>query len=274
MAKSNKPQTKTNSRSLKNLSNKCKKVVRREAPLPEPSKIKEWENALCSVCLESPHNAVLLLCTSYENGCRAYMCATSHRFSNCLEQYMKAYAKTTHSRQDSTAEKDDYSKRDEPNSVENPELPCPLCRGQVKGWTAVKPARKFLNSRKRNCARRDCSFFGTYKQIKKHVKSEHPSARPREVDPTQAEKWKRLEDEREVIDVLSTIRPGSIVIGDYVIENGLGLGSGGMFGWARPSFLSGFDGGPFGSRSGRRGGISGMGRLHARLLFGRQMGRL
>uniref|UniRef100_A0A7N0TW75 Uncharacterized protein n=1 Tax=Kalanchoe fedtschenkoi TaxID=63787 RepID=A0A7N0TW75_KALFE len=76
---------------------------------------KDWEGATCSVCMECPHNAVLLLCSSHDKGCRPYMCGTSLRFSNCLDQYKKAYTKV--------GEKCEVSA-----------LACPLCRGQVKGW--------------------------------------------------------------------------------------------------------------------------------------------
>ncbi|KDP32743.1 hypothetical protein JCGZ_12035 [Jatropha curcas] len=189
----------------------------------------DWEGATCSVCLEYPHNAVLLLCSSYNKGCRPYMCATSSRYSNCLEQYKKAYTKVT-----STDETQQLNR-----SVDNlsfnlgaglanekkevPELLCPLCRGQVKGWTVVEPARKYLNGKKRTCMQEKCSFVGTYKQLRKHVKGKHPLARPRAVDPVLEEKWKKLECERERNDVISTIMsstPGAVVLGDYVIEPG------------------------------------------------------
>ncbi|XP_073390889.1 uncharacterized protein [Physcomitrium patens] len=52
---------------------------------------KEWEEATCPVCMEHPHNAVLLICSSYAKGCRPYMCDTSYRHSNCLDQYRKAH---------------------------------------------------------------------------------------------------------------------------------------------------------------------------------------
>ncbi|XP_024375559.1 uncharacterized protein [Physcomitrium patens] len=52
---------------------------------------KEWEEATCPVCMEHPHNAVLLICSSYGKGCRPYMCDTSYRHSNCLDQYRKAH---------------------------------------------------------------------------------------------------------------------------------------------------------------------------------------
>lgn len=102
------------------------------------------------------------------------------------------------------------------------ELLCPLCRGQVKGWTVVEPARKYLNKKKRACMEDKCTFVGSYKELRKHVRAEHPSARPREVDPSLAEKWKKLENERDQNDVMSTIRssmPGAIIRGDYVIES-------------------------------------------------------
>lgn len=67
----------------------------------------------------------------------------------------------------------------------------------------------------------NCSFVGSYRDLRKHVRADHPCARPREVDPSLAEKWKKLENDRELNDVMSTINstmPGSIIMGDYVIE--------------------------------------------------------
>lgn len=186
---------------------------------------KDWQDAKCSVCMEYPHNAVLLLCSSHHKGCRPYMCATSYRYSNCLDQYKKAYTKdnpTTQSAQPQDGPIDD------PNfSLASDELLCPLCRGQVKGWTVVERARKFLNSKKRSCMQDNCSFVGSYRDLRKHVRANHPLARPREVDPSLAEKWKKLENDRDLNDVMSTINstmPGSIIMGDYVIEgNFLGV---------------------------------------------------
>lgn len=191
---------------------------------------KDWEGATCSVCLEFPHNAVLLLCSSYHKGCRPYMCATSRRFSNCLEQYKKAYTKLSSPEevgQQSNGMNGDFSSSWDAGhadkKTEVPELLCPLCRGQVKGWTVVEPARKYLNAKKRSCMQDKCSFVGTYKELRKHVRAKHPLARPRAVDPVLEEKWKKLECERERSDVISTIMsstPGAMVLGDYVIEPG------------------------------------------------------
>ncbi|KAG8368749.1 hypothetical protein BUALT_Bualt15G0078300 [Buddleja alternifolia] len=187
---------------------------------------KDWEDATCSVCMEYPHNAVLLLCSSHEKGCRPYMCGTSFRYSNCLDQYKKAYTKVTssdgrpiHYPLDTQAI-NPFSGGPIEN-CEAAELACPLCRGQVKGWTVVEPAREHLNSKKRSCMQDNCTFIGTFKELRKHVKLEHPSAKPREVDPTLEQKWTRLEREREREDVMSTIRssmPGAVFFGDYVIE--------------------------------------------------------
>ncbi|CAH8272647.1 unnamed protein product [Arabidopsis lyrata] len=165
-------------------------------------KRKPWKGVTCPVCLEVPHNSVVLLCSSYHKGCRPYMCATGNRFSNCLEQYKKAYAKD--------------EKSDKP-----PELLCPLCRGQVKGWTVVEKERKYLNSKKRSCMKDKCLFYGSYRQLKKHVKEVHPRVKPRAIDPVLEAKWKKLEVERERSDVISTVMastPGAMVFGDYVIE--------------------------------------------------------
>ncbi|KAG0485430.1 hypothetical protein HPP92_009298 [Vanilla planifolia] len=179
---------------------------------------KEWEEATCSVCMEFPHNAVLLLCSSHDKGCRPYMCGTSYRHSNCLDQFKTAYTKVRRSQSSSMVEGPGLSFC---RSSEALELACPLCRGQVKGWTVVEPARKFLNKKKRSCMQDDCSFVGTYKELKRHVKYEHPLAKPWQIDPELEEKWRTLELEREREDVISTIRssmPRSVLYGDYVIE--------------------------------------------------------
>ncbi|KAF7829876.1 uncharacterized protein G2W53_012209 [Senna tora] len=190
----------------------------------EASEKQDWEEATCSVCMEVPHNAVLLLCSSYNKGCRPYMCATSHRYSNCFEQYKKAYTKETSVQDLQPATNDsnfNHSTSETKDNAEVAELLCPLCRRPVKGWTVVEEARKYLNGKKRTCMQDECSFVGTYKGLRKHVRSTHPLARPRDVDPIRKEKWKRLECERERNDVISTIlssTPGAMVLGDYVLE--------------------------------------------------------
>lgn len=213
MAKSKKLERRSDSHhhllGLRKLSSRCTKVCGDAHNEKKASERKEWEDAECSVCLEFPHNAVLLLCSSHDKGCRPYMCATGHRFSNCLEQYTKVTTNESSKSWKISAESDLSG------------ISCPLCRGQVKGWTVVEPARRFLNAKKRACVHEGCSFIGRYKELRKHVRFQHPMSRPRDVDPSHAEKWKKLENERERSDVISTIRssmPGAIVVGDFVIE--------------------------------------------------------
>jgi hypothetical protein len=50
---------------------------------------KEWDDVLCPICMDHPHNAVLLLCSSHDKGCRSYICDTSYRHSNCLDRFKK-----------------------------------------------------------------------------------------------------------------------------------------------------------------------------------------
>ncbi|CAH2033961.1 unnamed protein product [Thlaspi arvense] len=153
---------------------------------PKVMEKNEWEDAVCSVCMECPHNAVLLLCSSHDKGCRPYMCGTSFRYSNCLDQYKKASAKLMPSHQQPIDSKSELSN-----------LKCPLCRGQVKGWTIVQPARDDLNLKRRSCMQETCSFAGTFKELRKHMKKDHPCAQPREVDPDVEQKWRRFEVEQE-----------------------------------------------------------------------------
>eukprot|EP00249_Psilotum_nudum_P008944 c21608_g4_i1 orf=2-421(-) len=51
---------------------------------------KDWEDVTCPICMDFPHNAILLLCSSHDKGCRPYVCDTSYRHSNCFDQYRKA----------------------------------------------------------------------------------------------------------------------------------------------------------------------------------------
>lgn len=51
---------------------------------------KQWDEISCPICMDHPHNAVLLLCSSHDKGCRTYICDTSYRHSNCLDRYKKS----------------------------------------------------------------------------------------------------------------------------------------------------------------------------------------
>lgn len=180
--------------------------------------VKEWEEARCPICMEHPHNAVLLKCSSHENGCRPYMCNTSYRHSNCLDQFCKSlapYASTALLLQEISLTSSASRRRESGLQPEEArpcgsqleqKLACPLCRGEIYGYSIVEPAREYMNSKGRSCSSETCDFSGTYSELRKHARSEHPSVRPSEVDPTRQRDWRRLERERDLEDVMSSIQ--------------------------------------------------------------------
>ncbi|KAL9224467.1 hypothetical protein vseg_000496 [Gypsophila vaccaria] len=200
-------------------------------PSATVEEVKEWEDARCPVCMEHPHNAVLLICSSYHKGCRPYMCDTSYRHSNCLDQFRKSF---TEASVDAPAEASQppaeasqvvdveavvTNAQDEGKSHGSiaaellsgmrklrQNLVCPLCRGQISGWVVVDLARDFMNSKARSCACETCDFTGTYPDLRKHARSEHPQVRPSEADPERQRSWRHLERQRDIGDVLSTIQ--------------------------------------------------------------------
>ncbi|KAH7425402.1 hypothetical protein KP509_11G052400 [Ceratopteris richardii] len=264
----------------------------------------DWIDALCPICLESPHNAVLLMCSSHADGCRPYMCNTSHRHSNCLDQYQKTQAvlqrshalrhpvsdeehiehstigslhadeslnvrlvgdtdmenmiiealnsriasvdsgvpsrrsrRNSHlpllTRNDIDDDNDDDDEEDDDDdgtpyldldatievdalegsseehgtgaSLKSKHLTCPLCRGQIYGWRVINAARKHLNDKARSCSHESCTFAGTYQELRVHARCEHPFTRPCDIDPARQRDWLRMERQREMGDVLSTI---------------------------------------------------------------------
>ncbi|KAL4198603.1 hypothetical protein AMTRI_Chr03g46810 [Amborella trichopoda] len=170
----------------------------------------EWDDVRCTVCLEHPHNAVLLLCSSHERGCRPYMCDTSYRHSNCLDRFHKAFSSDTPSPSPSPS----------PSPICLDQLFCPLCRGHIKGWGVVEKARSCLDAKLRGCANESCGFRGSYEDLRVHARAVHPLVRPSEVDPERERIWRSLEHHHNLNDVLSTIMPGATMLGDYVIEGG------------------------------------------------------
>lgn len=191
------------------------KTSAKQNDLQLTSEKKDWKHATCPICLERPHDAVLLLCSSHTKGCRPYMCGTNYHQSNCLEQFKNAYLKEKPAHEVATAAAAAIKK---PKDME---LACPICRAEVKGWTVVEPARQFLNRKRRTCMHEDCSFIGSYKKLCKHVKANHPSSKPREVDPVRLAEWKELESEKDrqdAISIVTGLNPGSIIVGDYFVD--------------------------------------------------------
>ncbi|CAI9286422.1 unnamed protein product [Lactuca saligna] len=159
-----------------------------KSPSPPIGNEKEWEEARCPICIDHPHNAVLLLCSSREKGCRPYMCDTSSRHSNCFDQFRKSTMNMN------------------PNSLQQQQqskLVCPLCRGQINGWIVVDPARHFMNKKTRTCSSGTCDFTGNYSELRKHARRDHPCVRPTEVDPDKELEWRILREDMEHRDIFN-----------------------------------------------------------------------
>nr|XP_043628608.1 uncharacterized protein LOC122600032 [Erigeron canadensis] len=200
-------------------------------PLESEENQKEWEDARCPVCMEHPHNAILLLCSSHNKGCRPYMCDTSYRHSNCFDQFRKSFSEGQPS-----AALTDEGQQSATSTDGQPSIPlneagvllpalipeaslttlnedklkakllCPLCRGEVNGWVVVDAARVFMNTKTRSCASETCDFFGTYTDLRKHARLVHPLVRPSEADPERQRDWRRMERQRDLGDLLSTLQ--------------------------------------------------------------------
>ncbi|WVZ21131.1 hypothetical protein V8G54_008453 [Vigna mungo] len=184
-------------------------VVRMEDVLLDTS----WEDVICPICLEVPHNSVLLQCSSYDKGCRPFVCDTSQLHSNCLDRFKR----TQMSDANSVANSDSVVSDCQYN------LSCPLCRGDVSGWIIVDKARVHLDEKKRCCDEQECAFVGSYSELQKHAQLEHPHACPSKIDPARQLDWENFQQSSEIVDVLSTIHsevPRGVVLGDYVIEYG------------------------------------------------------
>ncbi|KAG0484773.1 hypothetical protein HPP92_008852 [Vanilla planifolia] len=153
--------------------------------------------------MEHPHNAVLLVCTSHDKGCRPFMCDTSYRHSNCLDQYRKSF--------DGVAEAE--------IEVESKvELSCPLCRGVVSGWKVIEPARKYMNTKARSCSTESCRFVGVYRELRRHARMVHPLVRPSAANPERQRDWRRIERQRDIGDLFSSMQ--SALVGG---EDGAGF---------------------------------------------------
>ncbi|KAF7830193.1 uncharacterized protein G2W53_012526 [Senna tora] len=178
-----------------------------------------WEDIICPICLEFPHNSVLLQCSSYDKGCRPFVCDTNQLHSNCLDRFKSAYGMPSSSVPDAAS-----TENSEPVVSDGQcSLSCPLCRGEVSGWIIIDKARLLLDEKKRYCDQEQCVFMGSYLELQKHAQEEHPHAHPSKIDPAQQIDWENFQQSSEIIDVLNTIHseiPQGVVSGDYVIEYG------------------------------------------------------
>ncbi|PIA36175.1 hypothetical protein AQUCO_03400234v1 [Aquilegia coerulea] len=78
---------------------------------------KEWDDALCPICMDHPHNAVLLLCSSFDKGCRPYICDSSYRHSNCLDRFKKYFRDGPSEPESSLIENSENSRLDTSDSI-------------------------------------------------------------------------------------------------------------------------------------------------------------
>lgn len=123
--------------------NKTKRLVRKNE-LRSTSEEKDLKNATGSICLERPHDAAaLLLCSSsfHNKGCRPYMCGTNYKHSNCLELFKNAYSREKSACEVSTAVEPTNQR------LKTMLLACPICRGEVKGWTVVNLLSDFWTAK-------------------------------------------------------------------------------------------------------------------------------
>ncbi|XP_074575450.1 uncharacterized protein LOC141831927 [Curcuma longa] len=162
---------------------------------------KKWGDVRCPVCMEHPHNAVLLQCSSRDKGCHTFICDTSYRHSNCLDQYRKSFS-------NKSPEEDD-------NLQPPTDMSCPLCRGRVTGWTVIEAARKYMNAKSRSCSLESCPFTGVYGELREHARKEHPSARPSEADPIRQEVWRSMERQRDLGDMFSVFH-SPVITGEHL----------------------------------------------------------
>ena len=180
------------------------------------------EDVSCPICLDIPHNAVLLRCTSYEKGCRPFICDTDQTRSNCLERFKVAHGIPVNVKVSSLTVAPLNSIHIISSNANNSPA-CPLCRGDVIGWFVIDEARLHLNQKKSCCEESSCSYAGNFHELQKHTQQKHPNSRPSEIDPARRVDWENLQQSSDIIDVLSTIHaqvPNGIVLGDYVIEYG------------------------------------------------------
>lgn len=202
---------------------------------------KEWDEARCPICMDHPHNVVMLLCSSHEKGCRPYICDTSYRHSNCLDRFKNLGADKMNAHAPALPSSSlDNNVSDLSNDGEivltnsdgsdgeckvllKRNLKCPLCRGSVMACKIDEEARTYLNLKHRSCSCENCSFCGNYRELRRHARRAHPTTRPSNIDPSRQQAWRRLEHQSDYADIVSAIRsamPGAVVLGDFVVEDG------------------------------------------------------
>ncbi|KAL4277775.1 hypothetical protein GQ457_03G045970 [Hibiscus cannabinus] len=176
-------------------------------PYETEENLKEWEDARCPVCIEHPHNAILLFCKSFSDSCTTPQ-------DNQQEGAQLVTTDVTATSESNVSELQEERTEEGPSTPSTvscekqvlSKLVCPLCRGEIKDCVVVEPARHFMNAKSRSCSSETCNFTGSYKDLRKHARLEHPSVRPSEADPERQRNWRRLERQRDLGDLLSTLQ--------------------------------------------------------------------
>lgn len=181
------------------------------------------DDVTCPICLDFPHNGVLLQCSSYDKGCRPFVCDTDHLHSNCLDRFKQVYGNLSGSQSPLRSDATSSESMNSTISDGSRKPTCPLCRGEVTGWVVIDDVRRKLDGKIRSCEEEKCTYKGTYMELQKHAQLEHPHSCPSKIDPARQLDWENFQQSSEIIDVLSTIHsevPRGVVLGDYVIEYG------------------------------------------------------
>lgn len=78
-----------------------------------------------------------------------------------------------------------------------------------------------MNAKARSCSLESCRFSGTYQELRKHARKEHPLVCPSDVDPERQRDWTRMERQQDIDDLLSAVHSaiggeetGDLITGD------------------------------------------------------------
>ncbi|PON49069.1 hypothetical protein TorRG33x02_318700 [Trema orientale] len=172
--------------------------------------------------MEHPHNAVLLICSSHKKGCRPYMCDTSYRHSNCLDQFRKSFAAETLSTvlpQEETQllttdtvpqqEETQHSTIDAvPQQEETEVVITHLSPPQTSESTVTVVQEEITVERSPTSCEHQTppKLVCPLCHLRKHARLEHPQVHPSEADPDRERNWRRLERQRDLGDLLSTLQ--------------------------------------------------------------------
>ncbi|KAE9450009.1 hypothetical protein C3L33_18094, partial [Rhododendron williamsianum] len=120
------------------------------------------EEAKCLICMEPPHNAVILNCSNLEKGCRPYMCGRSNRLSTVSTIFLNHLPRPQHLRAHFAEGKStrNYLELENHASLEHPSV-----RPSVVDTVLMRDWRRELSGTREPC------------------QLEHPSVRPSVADP-------------------------------------------------------------------------------------------